>query len=371
EYATLALTRKKLRAIITGEHKVKRYFRYKNHIEVVEEECSPAAILRAIDTDHKLVQQFFALKNATASQAAGQAQYVPGSAQAAPPVADRDRGYSLPLPPIGEGHNIPRHLQLQEMIQLGEEEYFGKHYGPDYLPGRRAKEIKERPWMEKVYKEQGKRILDYIPTEDEFMAMEGVHAYNKKLELARREEAKQMRQSGQGIPGNPDGTVDIPEVIPSTRDIDPMSIPELFPGNEDNTIPPPGGDRGGSSRRTNNTSEGAGSLTTYKIIVNTPENEQNDLPRHGGGTKEEYDPGFPPELVTNPYFKQPDPSLRGKINPMAFTRDTVRKKYTPQEIEEMNRKNWNTVMNDPNSVFNDPDSEYYIPPEKRNPGSGV
>ena len=135
---------------------------------------------------------------------------------------------------------------------------------------------------------------------------------------------------------------------PSTRDIDPMSIPELFPDNEDTTNPRPG--------------EAAGALTTYKIIVNTPENEQK-------GTKEDDDPGFPPELLANPYFKQPDPSLRGKINPMAFTRETVRKKYTPQEIEEMNRKNWHAVMNDPNSVFNDPDSEYYIPPENRDPGT--
>jgi hypothetical protein len=88
--------------------------------------------------------------------------------------------------------------------------------------------------MEQIYKERGERVLDYIPSEDEFLAMQGVHAYNKKLELARRLEAKRLRESGQGIPGNPDGTVDIPEIIPSTRDIAPMSIPELFPDSEDN-----------------------------------------------------------------------------------------------------------------------------------------
>ncbi|MBW7912838.1 MAG: hypothetical protein H3C54_03855 [Taibaiella sp.] len=414
EYATLDLARRKLRAIIMGEHKVKRYFKYKNHIEVVEEECSPFAVLRAIDTDRKLVQQFFALKNAEAGGKNTSDKNPPPLGGVRGGGASRDRGYSLPLPPMSEGHNIPRHLQLQEMIKMGQEEFFDKHYGPDFAPALRAREIKERPWMEQIYKERGERVLDYIPSEDEFLAMQGVHAYNKKLELARREEAKRLRESGQGIPGNPDGTVDIPEIIPSTRDIDPMSIPELFPADEyttptdnpspppgeargassrstdntlspaggggaiapgvehshrtDNTNPPLGGARGASSRRTDNTSERAGSLTTYKIIVTNPETGQNDLSHRDGGTNEENDPALPPELLANPFFKQPDPSLKGKINPMAFTRETVRKQYTPAEIHEILAKEWEQCISNPDSVFNNPDSEYYIPPERRGPG---
>lgn len=395
EYATLDLTRRKLRAIIMGEHKVKRYFKYKNHIEVVEEECSPFAVLRAIDTDRKLVQQFFALKNTGAGGKNTSDKNPPPLGGVRGGGASRDRGYSLPLPPMSEGHNIPRHLQLQEMIKMGQEEFFDKHYGPDFAPALRAQEIKERPWMEQIYKERGERVLDYIPSEDEFLAMQGVHAYNKKLELARRVEAKRLRESGQGIPGNPDGTVDIPEIIPSTRNVDPMSIPELFPDSEDNLRsqtpplkevphargaedvhsrrtdnpgPPLGGDRGASSRRTDNTSERAGSLTTYKITVTNPEIGQNDPSHRDGGTNEEDDPGFPPELLANPFFKQPDPSLKGKINPMAFTRETVRKQYTPAEIHEILAKEWEQCISNPDSVFNDPNSEYYIPPEKRGPG---
>ncbi len=427
EYATLDLVRRKLRAIISGEHKVRRYFKYKNHIEVVEEDCSPTAILRAIDVDLKVVKQFFALKNATAQGVGGKTAGTGG--KVSPPTGGTKGGgepegaYSLPLPPMREGHAIPMSLQLQEVMQIGEEAFFDKHYGPDYMPALRAKNIKERPWMEQVYKERGERVLEYIPTEEEFLAMRGVHAYNKKLEQARREEAKRLRQSGQGIPGNPDGTVDIPEVIPSTRDIAPMSIPELFPEDEDisqtdNTTSPPGGAGGASSplkilplnlakrsheqkrvtqevphkrgaedvhsRRTDNPLSPAGggvrrggrgwntqhgnpqsAITTHKIIINTPENEQNDLPRRGVGTKDDDDPGFPPGLLANPFFKQPDPSLKGKITPMAFTRPTTRKEYTRQEIEEMLAKEWEKVMNDPNSAFNDPDGEYYIPPQNR------
>lgn len=298
---------------------------------------------------------------------------------------------------------------------MGQEEFFEKHYGPDFAPALRAQEIKERPWMEQIYKERGERVLEYIPSEDEFLAMQGVHAYNKKLELARREEAKRMRESGQDIPGNPDGTVDIPEIIPSTRNIDPMSIPELFPEDECNSllkIPPLSlaprsyedtqipplkevphargaedvhsrrtdntsplqGDLGVHSRRTDNTTSPRLSasavkqaITTHKILITPPENEENDLPR-SGGTKDDDDPVFPPELLANPFFKQPDPSLKGKINPMAFTRETVRKEYTREELHEMLTKEWERIISNPDSVFNDPESEYYIPPERRGPG---
>lgn len=96
EYATLHLTRRKLRAIIMGEHKVKRYFKYKNHIEVVEEECSPFAVLRAIDTDRKLVQQFFALKNSGAGDKNAPVSPPKGSSKTSPPWGEPGGGFPRP-----------------------------------------------------------------------------------------------------------------------------------------------------------------------------------------------------------------------------------------------------------------------------------
>lgn len=159
EEATLALKRKVLLQMINGEHKVTRHYKMRNHLQEVESPLSPFALLRAIELDTKLAKDWYS-KNKKEPEP--------------PPVEQKDKsGYSLPLPPLREGHRIPLGLQAKELWEIGLEAFCEKHYGPDYMPGLRAQHLVLNPHRAKDYKEQGLRVLDYVPTNEELELMKG------------------------------------------------------------------------------------------------------------------------------------------------------------------------------------------------------
>lgn len=222
EYATLMLQRKVLRGMIVGTHKVRKHIRVKDRIEVVEDDISPFAILQAIDKDAKLTHNWYS-------------KHIKPAAEKPAKLTDKEKqelsnkGYTLPLPPIREGHDIPLHLQIRELVDMGREEFLEKHYGPDFAPALRALEIQDKPYMADNYKRLGLRILDHIPTQEEMYEMRGIYAYNRKLEAEKR--AQQLAEKGTIT--NPDGTVPFPELYYTQPEEEPLSIPAVFTSHVD------------------------------------------------------------------------------------------------------------------------------------------
>ena len=134
EYATLLLKRKTLRHMIDGERKQLRHFRFKDHIETIEEELSPFVILRAIELDTKLAAEWYS------RAAKGQ--------PVTPPAEKKEKKY----------------VNFDEVLI--------HKYGPDYLPGLRAQTVRDNPRMAEEYARDGLRVLDYIPDASHFKRME-------------------------------------------------------------------------------------------------------------------------------------------------------------------------------------------------------
>lgn len=163
EYATMLLKRSRLRAIIAGEVKIKRHYRVKDRLETVETDMPPFMIIRAIEADTKLANDWYARK--------GQ------------PVDE----------PVAEKSNTPSYRKFVDELQ----EYDEMRYGPDYWPGIRAKTVRDNPHMAREYAEKGLRVLDYIPTNEDIKRMEEEQAlkYDEWRELKKFAE-EQLEESG-------------------------------------------------------------------------------------------------------------------------------------------------------------------------------
>jgi hypothetical protein len=140
EYATMLLKRRQLRAIIAGEVKIKRYYRVKDRLEMVETDMPPFMIIRAIEADTRLANDWYSRK--------GQ----PGDE----PVAEKPKSQT------------PSYRQFVNELQ----EYNEMRYGPDYNPGLRAQTVRDNPYMAREYAEKGLRVLDYVPTNEDIKRME-------------------------------------------------------------------------------------------------------------------------------------------------------------------------------------------------------
>ncbi|MBW7914910.1 MAG: hypothetical protein H3C54_14685 [Taibaiella sp.] len=138
EYATMLLKRKQLRAIIAGELKIKKYYRVKDRLEMVETDMPPFMIIRAIEADTKLANDWYARKGQPADE----------------PVAVTPKTWTPP----------------ESTFTM--EEFCNLRYGPDYYPGLRAKMVHDNPRKAKEYAEKGERVLDYIPTNEDIKRME-------------------------------------------------------------------------------------------------------------------------------------------------------------------------------------------------------
>lgn len=138
EYATMLLKRKQLRAIIAGELKIKKYYRVKDRLEMVETDMPPFMIIRAIEADTKLANDWYARKGQPADE------------------------------PVAEKSNTPSYRKFADELQ----EYDEMRYGPDYWPGIRAQRVRDNPYLAREFAEKGLRVLDYIPTNEDIKRME-------------------------------------------------------------------------------------------------------------------------------------------------------------------------------------------------------
>jgi|GEM_PF-2698827 len=321
EYASLMLQRKVLRKIITGEQKVRRHIRVKDHIEVVEDDMPPYAVIRSIEVDAKLTNEWYARhKNGLAEK--------PELTQEEKDKI-RDKGFSLPLPPMREGHDVPLHLQHREMCEMGREAFLEKHFGPDYAAGLRALEVKEKPYMAENYKRAGMRVLDPCPTIEEMLEMRGVYA-----RLRRQEEEKRKQQmAAKGTIANPDGTVPFPELYLPHQDEEPLSIPELYPYNDE----------------------------YREKEVEQPPQPDTDYPWEQEGIHFEK-PGInelPPATIKgDTYYPKGTPEARAEqqyliskgVNPHSFPPPDPRP-LPPEVIAQKLQEAYEIVSNDPNSMY--------------------
>lgn len=172
EYATMLLKRKQLRAIIAGELKIKKYYRVKDRLEMVETDMPPFMIIRAIEADTKLANDWYARKGQPADE------------------------------PVAEKSNTPSYRKFADELQ----EYDEMRYGPDYWPGIRAQRVRDNPYLAREFAEKGLRVLDYIPTNEDIKRMEEEQArkYDEWRELkkfADEQLAESGYYAGEGVQG--------------------------------------------------------------------------------------------------------------------------------------------------------------------------
>lgn len=163
EYATMLLKRKQLRAIIAGEVKIKKYYRVKDRLEMVETDMPPFMIIRAIEADTKLANDWYARKGQPADE------------------------------PVAEKSDTPSYRKFSDELA----EYNEMRYGPDYNPGIRAQRVRDNPYMAREFAEKGLRVLDYIPTNEDIERMEEEQArkYDEWRELKKFAD-EQLEESG-------------------------------------------------------------------------------------------------------------------------------------------------------------------------------
>lgn len=182
ELATLTLKRKVLLQMIKGEHKVTRHYKIKDHLEAVENDINPHALLRAIELDTKLEKNWFDRAAKKSNRAVVEEQ----DKESEDTGADKEE-YTLPLPSLKEGHNIPLGLQAKELWEIGQEAFCEKHYGPDFMPALRAQHLQLNPHCAEEYKEKGLRVLDYVPGSDEIHRMMGYNTSAGNHDIADNE----------------------------------------------------------------------------------------------------------------------------------------------------------------------------------------
>lgn len=146
ERATLLLKRKALHDMISGEYKTRKYYKMRDHLEEVEEQLSPFAVIRAIELDTKLANEWYDRK----------ANPAPASKPVVKEVAAQQPTKVIPLPPAAH------------------EEWCEKQYGPDFMPALRAQMVRDNPRKAEEYKQQGLRVLDYCPSPEEIHRMMGI-----------------------------------------------------------------------------------------------------------------------------------------------------------------------------------------------------
>lgn len=163
EYATMLLKRKQLRAIIAGEVKIKKYYRIQDRLEMVETDMPPFMIIRAIEADTRLANDWYARKGKPGDE------------------------------PVAEKSNTPSYRKFADELA----EYNEMHYGPDYYPGMRAQKVRDNPYMAREYAEKGLRVLDYVPTNEDYKRMEEEQArkYAEWRELKKFAD-EQLEESG-------------------------------------------------------------------------------------------------------------------------------------------------------------------------------
>lgn len=130
EQATLLLKRKVLCDMIRGTHKQQRHYKLKDHIETIEDELAPTAVLRAIELDTKLANEW----------------------------------YGSPKQAADEQTVVQKKVTRERLINTDTEEYHELCYGPDFLPGLRARMVRDNPRKAEEYRQQGLRVLDHVPT---------------------------------------------------------------------------------------------------------------------------------------------------------------------------------------------------------------
>lgn len=140
EYATMLLKRSRLRAIIAGEVKIKRHYRVKDRLEMVETDMPPFMVIRAIEADTKLANDWYSRKGQHVDE----------------PAAEKPKTQT------------PSYRQFVNEL----EEYNEMRYGPDYNPGLRAETVRHNPYMAREYAEKGLRVLHYVPTKEDIKRME-------------------------------------------------------------------------------------------------------------------------------------------------------------------------------------------------------
>lgn len=155
EYATMLLKRSRLRAIIAGEVKMQKHYRTKDGIETIETELPAMVVIRAIEADTRLANDWY---NRRSRQA-----HAPADDK---PVEDKpfQPKYSYPI-----------------------NEYTELYYGPDYMAGLRAKMVRDNPRVAEEYRKQGLRVLDYIPTLEDYEKM-------KEEQMRKYDEWRQLKK---------------------------------------------------------------------------------------------------------------------------------------------------------------------------------
>lgn len=185
EYATMLLKRSKLRAIIAGEVKMKKYFRTKDGIEVIEMDLPPMVVIRAIESDTRLANDWYNRRHA---------KELPADEKMAPAK-----------PTYRDDINNA----LNELAELT--------YGPDYLPGLRAEMVRDNPRKIEEYKAQGLRVLDHIPTAQDYQRMkeEQMRKYAEWRELKKFAE-EQLDESGYDTGEDAGDSGDTGNEVPAT-----------------------------------------------------------------------------------------------------------------------------------------------------------
>ncbi|HEY9178154.1 MAG TPA: hypothetical protein VIN07_10705, partial [Flavipsychrobacter sp.] len=163
EYATMLLKRSRLRAIIAGEVKIKRHYRVKDRLEMVETDMPPFMVIRAIEADTKLANDWYSRKGRPGEE----------------PAAVNPKTWK---PQVSERDYVD-HVEMR--------------YGPDFWPGLRAQTVRDNPYMAREYAEKGLRVLDYIPTAEDFNRMEEEQArkYEEWRELKKFAD-EQLEEAG-------------------------------------------------------------------------------------------------------------------------------------------------------------------------------
>ncbi|MCB9046542.1 MAG: hypothetical protein H6550_10455 [Chitinophagales bacterium] len=145
EKATMLLKRKKLCDIIEGRAKQKKYFKFKDRIEVIEVDYTPFEVMRAIELDTKIENEWY--------RRYGKQNAEPAQHQSKP---EKDI----------------RELERRYIKSYERTEFL---YGPDYMAGLRAEMVRDNPHMAKQYAEKGLRVLDYIPSNEDLERMKAEH----------------------------------------------------------------------------------------------------------------------------------------------------------------------------------------------------
>lgn len=212
EQASILLKRKMLHDMISGQLKRKRLVKVGDSVETMEEDISPMAMLRAIELDSKLANDWF----------------------------NKDQQQQL-QEPGKEERRIKELRSMYNLLQANAELV----YGPDYMPGLRAKRIKHDPQSAREFKEQGLRILHYVPDAEDFerMKQEQEKKYNEWRELKKFAE-EQLEETAYDT-GEED--------TECTEDIVLPSVPGKYPRAAKNITLPLPGSTGQKAHRQNNT----------------------------------------------------------------------------------------------------------------------